>query len=201
LRSSGNQDGQARKRANSLDGFSLMLRALEFSGRWERILSDLSLRVPRTLAHVVSIEDLIQDVSLRVWQNWGVVRTLNEHQQVWWVKKTARRHLLWLSRRQGIHQRAIERVGHDGDGGREVDPSGVAPSDSQQHLITRLKQGLDALAPMRRDVIQCIFFQGLSPKQTAQKLRTSNGSVRKLKHMALGLLREMLLRTDPGGVS
>ena len=75
-----------------------------------------------------------------------------------------------------------------------VEPGNGEVSQVQQDLIVKLREGMESLAPNRREVVR-LTWQGLSPNEVAAKLGLTATQVYNLRRAAIEQLRQRL--SDP----
>jgi RNA polymerase sigma-70 factor, ECF subfamily len=147
---------------------------------------------PRLLNYLVRLtlgdrrqaEDVLQETLLRAWQQLRKHPAQPESLQPW-LYTVARRLVIDHIRARGA--RPAEVLGNDL---RQV-PEEVDPIDRM--LVQRtMREALLRLTPEQRAVLIELYFQGASPKETADRLGIPIGTVKSRAHYALRALRAFI---------
>jgi len=132
-------------------------------------------------------EDVVQETLLAIHlkrQTWQTDAPIGP-----WVRAIARNKLIDALRRRG--RRGIE---------VDIDDLGdvlAAAPEQDRSLVQDVARHLDALAPGQRSVVQAIAVDGVSIRETAEKLSMSEGAVRVALHRGLAVLAVRLRSTEP----
>jgi RNA polymerase sigma-70 factor (sigma-E family) len=136
-------------------------------------------------------EDLLQTALLRTARKWRLVR---EHPEAY-VRRTivnlARDR--WRRSRRRVVEQPLESAPHPAAGGRD-------PADAVVDKAV-IRQALSVLPRRQREVVVLRFFADLSVAETAETLRTSEGTVKAHTSRALGRLRQVLGEQEAGAIA
>jgi RNA polymerase sigma-70 factor (ECF subfamily) len=107
-----------------------------------------------------------------------------------WLFRVARN--TWIDEGRSYHSTVpLEQIeAEPADAG---DPEALTEASLDGELV---RSAVAALPDDQREVIACRFFAGLSPRETAELMGRSEGSVRVLQHRALAGLRRRLPSLD-----
>jgi RNA polymerase sigma-70 factor, ECF subfamily len=130
---------------------------------------------------VADAEDVVQETLLAIHlkrQTWQQDAPIGP-----WVRAIARNKLVDALRRRGRR-------------GREIDIDDVsdvlAAPEEDRSVVNDVVKHLHALAPGQRNVVQAVAVDGISIRETAQKLTMSEGAVRVALHRGLATLAQRL---------
>ena len=164
---------------------SLSPRHPDLEGQaWEALyreyLGPIYRTVYRKVGHPQEAEDLTSSIFLKA------VRSLRQEvgpeQMSHWLSRVVRTTLIdyWRAHARVTHSslEALQEAGWEGPA--ERDPFGVdgRPTERVQGL-------LEALPEREREVLTCRYLLGLSTRETAVRLRLTEGNVRVVQHRAL----------------
>lgn len=132
--------------------------------------------------NVSDAEDVVQETLLAVHlkrQTWASDQPIGP-----WIRAIARNKLVDALRRRGRR-------------GAEVDVDGLsdvlaAPAAEDSGIRQDVARHLQALAPGQRNVVQAIAVDGVSIRDTAQRLTMTEGAVRVALHRGLATLAQRL---------
>jgi len=132
-------------------------------------------------------EDVVQETLLALHlkrQTWDSDQPIGP-----WIRAIARKKLVDAMRRRG-------RRGNEVD----IDALGevlAAPEPEDSGIRRDVARHLQALAPGQRNVVQAIAVDGVSIRETAERLTMTEGAVRVALHRGLATLAQRL--REPGG--
>jgi RNA polymerase sigma-70 factor (ECF subfamily) len=164
--------------------------------RWqagdERAASQLVSRHADAVARYVSslglregVEDLVQDTFVRAFGSLGSFR--GDSSLRTWLFTIARR-LVADARRAFRRQRDVAEI-HEGDAATEYDPLDHLIADESQQ---RMHDAIGRLSPTQREVFLLRVNDGLSYKEIADVVGTTEGAARVHYHHALRQVKESL---------
>src|SRR5438477_6861579 len=169
---------------------------LDLITRWkrgdERAATELVARHAQALARFASsfgandeIDDLVQDTFVRAFNSLDGFRGDSSFRT--WLFTIERR--LWLDRRRA-EKRRLDRVEvQEDDAATEHDALDAVVADETER---RLKGVVEQLSPMQRQVFGLRVGEGLSYKEIAEALGTTEGAARVHYHNALRAVKEFL---------
>ena len=98
-----------------------------------------------------------------------------------------------------VSYQAIETQGIDGEVGLK-DPNEVLMEDSviTQEILAQLYRCIAALPRAERELILAIYYEGLSPKDYAERIGLTKRGVNGQRKRILAKMRDYLLRMDEG---
>ncbi len=143
-------------------------------------------RVLKFLRFRVADPDLAEDLLQRVFLK--MIEELPRYQERGipfgaWLFRVARNAAIDAHRTSHAHLSLAVLAQRPSDHG---DPEPVVETMMERDEI---REALACLPPAQRDVLECRFFGDLSPRETAQVLGRSEGSVKVLQHRAVAALR------------
>ncbi len=131
-------------------------------------------------------EDILQESLLIVWRKAGTYRA--EGSVLAWLLSIIRNKCMQLFRQKSTE--SIE--------GSDLDFADEDPSPekvlSQQDERNRVREALRHLSPEHREVLELVFYQGLSQKEIAQVCKCPLGTVKSRLNYARQQLRGILTR-------
>ena len=123
------------------------------------------------------IEDVVQETLLAIHlkrQTWDETRPI-----VPWIRAIARYKLVDAARRRGFRAEvAVE----------DFAEVLAAPAPDLERSVSSVEHHLDELPERQRDVVRSLTIDGASVRETASRLRTSEGNVRVALHRGLAAL-------------
>ena len=174
-----------------------------------RLLDFVSGKLPADLRSFVEPRDVLQDVFFEAFQRIGEFEPRVNNAAYRWLVTIARHRVLALIRMQ----RASKRGGGRGafEGVKDVD--GVesmleelavytrTPSQSamSHELAAVMQKSMSRIEPQYKEVIQLRYIDGLSVKQSADKMGRTEGAIFMLCSRGLKSLREHLV--EAGGLA
>jgi RNA polymerase sigma-70 factor, ECF subfamily len=156
----------------------------------------------RRLRVKLDIDDLLQDVSLHAYRNFGRFRGTTEREFVCWLRNILARIVLnHLRQYFGTARRNLRREQplfdrDDSTGGRSLDPIAPDTSPSQRavkgEIVCRLAEAIERLPVLYRKVIDLRHKEGRTFAEVARVLDRTEDSVKNMWFRALHLLRGAL---------
>lgn len=132
------------------------------------------------------VEDVTAEIFVKVWEKIHTYRVRKKIPFGAWLFRIARHHVVDAYRKH----RDIEQVS---DALEDDDHYNRAETRiKKQHLLKNVRSAMDKLPQRYKDVLQLSYMANLPNGEVARVLRTSEGSVRTLKHRALRKLEEFL---------
>lgn len=132
-------------------------------------------------------EELLQDVFLTVWRSAPTWDPRRGSVQSWIVTIARHRAIDYLRSRKNPSLPLLHDVASN-----EMGPDEVAVSAS---LSSAVRESVDALPPIYKDVLDTVYFSGLSHHETAARLGIPLGTVKSRLRLALQrLARSLRLR-------
>ncbi|GGU26836.1 SigE family RNA polymerase sigma factor [Lentzea flava] len=157
----------------------------EKSADFDRFVLDRSTALLRTAVLLVGdvghAEDILQTALLRLATRWKSVHTAPEAFVRTVLVNLARDR--WRRARRRVSEEELTNAGHVTDGRDPADT--VVDRDA-------LRRALATLPARQREVVVLRFFADLSVAETAQTLRTSEGTVKAHTSRAVARLRQLL---------
>lgn len=134
-----------------------------------------------------SAEEITQDVFLGCWRNAAGYRSQRGSVATWLLSITRNRAIDELrSRRYKNRQRELA-----------LDAAGLSPGEDQTADLTivrtQVRSALAALPTSQREVVELMYFGGLSRSEIAEQLRTPLGTIHTRLRLAMQKLRALLL--------
>jgi RNA polymerase sigma-70 factor (sigma-E family) len=157
----------------------------EKSADFDRFVLDRSTALLRTAVLLVGdvghAEDILQTALLRLATRWKSVHTAPEAFVRTVLVNLARDR--WRRARRRVSEEELTNAGHV--------PAGRDPADT---VVDRdaLRRALATLPARQREVVVLRFFADLSVAETAQALRTAEGTVKAHTSRAVARLRQLL---------
>ena len=130
-------------------------------------------------------EDVVQEALVRVTRSWRSFRGEAQF-RTWLYRIVVNAFRDWVAARP-----ATERLDADVPDRRAPDPPTEAAAAELGRLITAR---VSALPPRQREVVVLTCYEGLSPRQAADVLKTSQANVHATLHVARQRLRRELAR-------
>jgi RNA polymerase sigma-70 factor (ECF subfamily) len=169
---------------------------LELIARWkrgdERAATELVSRHAQALARFASsfgarvdIDDLVQDTFVRAFQSLDGFRAESSFRT--WLFTIERR--LLLDRRRAEKRRPASVEVHEGDASTEYDALDVLVAGE---AATRVKEAMQRLSPTQREVFALRVSEGLSYREIAEVVGTTEGAARVHYHNAMRAVKEYL---------
>ena len=170
-----------------------MLAAARSGAPWafERLYADLSSQVARylTLRGVADGDDITSEVFIAVFERLGTF-TGSEAKFRSWVFAIAHNKAADVHRRE--FRRPWAEIGQDAGLDR---PGGNVEDEAMSSLATqRVRQLLDSLPDVQREVLVLRIIADLTVEQVASILGKSNGAIKQHQRRALNQLREKFQR-------
>ena len=167
---------------------------LDLIARWrrgdERAASELVARHAQALARFAAsfgahdeIDDLVQDTFIRAFQSLDGFRAESSFRT--WLFTIERR--LLLDRRRAEKRRPSRVEVQEGDASTEYDALDTMVAGESAH---RVREAMTKLSPTQREVFVLRVAQGLSYKEIAQLVDTTEGAARVHYHNAMRTVKE-----------
>jgi RNA polymerase sigma-70 factor (ECF subfamily) len=163
--------------------------------QWGRLRADVSRLVARRLPTRADVEDVVQEVLLRIWKHGPSLR--NDERFGAWLSRVA-------YSATADHLRARQRhplpryEASDADGPADSSPPYLGPSGEEQNVKTMIAAVLHpfiaALAPPYRETMVLSELDGLPHAAIAEKLGVSISAVKSRVQRGRDLLRQSLER-------
>lgn len=157
--------------------------------RYGRLVFSVALRVVQDHG---AAEEITQDVFLRCWRNAERYQPSQGSLVSWLLSIAHNRAIDELRSRRGKDQR------------REISNLTILPQATfdagfdDALLRTEIQQALQTLPPAQRDVIELIFWGGLTRREVAERLQLPLGTVHTRLRLGMSKLREALERLIGG---
>jgi RNA polymerase sigma-70 factor (ECF subfamily) len=169
---------------------------LDLIARWkagdQRAASLLVERHAASLARFASsvgakgdVEEVVQDTFVRAFASIDSFR--GESSLRTWLFTIARR--LLLDRRRSDRRRGEQVEVHEGDVATEYDALDSVVAEETQH---RLRAAMERLSPTQREVFSLRVGEGMSYKEIADSVGTTEGAARVHYHNAMRAIKEFL---------
>jgi RNA polymerase sigma-70 factor (ECF subfamily) len=169
---------------------------LELITRWqrgdERAATELVSRHAQALARFASsfgarddIDDLVQETFVRAFQSLDGFRAESSFRT--WLFTIERR--LMLDRRRAEKRRPARVEVQEGDASTEYDALDVLVAGEAAH---RVREAMKQLSPTQREVFALRVSEGLSYREIAEVVGTTEGAARVHYHNAMRLVKEYL---------
>ncbi|AXG82736.1 RNA polymerase sigma factor [Streptomyces paludis] len=163
-----------------------------FEALFRRYAPWLAARLRYRCADPGQLDDIVQESFLAVWRRCAEGQQPEIQDFGGWLWRIASRRLVDAARTHGAQsrlQRALSAL-----------RGGTAPSAEQLAMESgrfgALDTALGRLTPELRDVVQATVLDGLTTRQTAQRLRLPTGTVKTRAMRARKRLREELARAE-----
>lgn len=152
--------------------------------RYGRVVFSVALRI---VGDRGTAEEITQDVFLSCWRHAATYRSERGSVLTWLLSMTHHRAIDELrSRRHRTAQREIELDDSTVSGG-------TFETDIDLHLVQMaVRAALADLPPAQREVIELIFFGGLSRQEAAQHLQSPLGTIHTRLRLGMAKLRQAL---------
>jgi RNA polymerase sigma-70 factor (ECF subfamily) len=171
-------------------------RDLELIARWkggdERAATELVERHSAALARFAvssgernEIDELVQDTFVRAFNSLDGFRGDSSYRT--WLFTNQRR--LLLDRRRTEKRRRDRTEVQEGDASTEYDALDTVVADETQK---RLRHAVDRLSPTQKEVFSLRVSEGLSYKEIAEAVGTTEGAARVHYHNAMRAVKEFL---------
>lgn len=149
---------------------------------WFLIFNSISLQtIPKEEA-----EDILVEVFLAALES-PVLSTLNEQQQLAWLRRTANNKRVDYYRRKNRRQAVpLEAVGHGQYEDETRSPERMA---LYREELASLQEGMASLSSQQQEVLLLRFAEGLRCKDIATRLSKTEGAIRTLLSRTLNHLR------------
>jgi RNA polymerase sigma-70 factor, ECF subfamily len=157
--------------------------------RYGRLVFSVALRVVQDHG---AAEEITQDVFLRCWRNAERYQPTQGSLVSWLLSIAHNRAIDELRSRRGKDQR------------REISDLAILPQATFDSgfddalLRTEIQQALQTLPPAQRDVIELIFWGGLTRREVAERLQLPLGTVHTRLRLGMSKLRDLLERLIGG---
>jgi RNA polymerase sigma-70 factor (ECF subfamily) len=151
--------------------------------RYGRLIFSMALRVVQDRG---AAEEITQDVFVRCWRNLSRYQPGQGSLASWLLSITHNRAIDELRSRRGKSAR------------REISDDAVQPQVSldsgfDEVLLRReIEQALGSLPPAQRDVIELVFWAGLTRREIAERLHLPLGTVHTRRRRGMDKLRDSL---------
>ncbi|MFL5615699.1 MAG: RNA polymerase sigma factor [Gemmatimonadaceae bacterium] len=174
------------------DGPSDLLLIARWKRGDERAASELVARHAQALARFAAsfgasdeIDDLVQDTFVRAFQSLDGFRGDSSFRT--WLFTIERR--LLLDRRRAEKRRPSRVEVQEGDGATEYDALDSMVADE---AASRVREAMTRLSPTQREVFALRVAQGLSYKEIAELVGTTEGAARVHYHNAMRAVKEQI---------
>ncbi|HPG25142.1 MAG: sigma-70 family RNA polymerase sigma factor [Spirochaetaceae bacterium] len=137
--------------------------------------------------HQDAWDDFAQEVVIRVWRAHRDGKIREPRAVPAFLRTTTRNAFVDWTR---SHHREVDLPDEDLDRERDGDARGPALDPGLQ---LALRGALDELEERHRDVVRCLYLEGLSYEETAETLGRPRGTINRLQREAIMRLRERLL--------
>ena len=155
--------------------------SINFSDFYQEYRNIVLAFITRRVPHKYEAEDLTQDVFIRLWEK----RTQTS------LQATTFKSFLYTSVRNLAFDRMEKKdpLRHATDL-KSSDKAWEEYDTLEEEVLTRVKNEIDKLPERSRQIMQCIYLQGLHYKETAAKLGISIATVNTLLVNALKKIRQ-----------
>jgi len=166
--------------------------------RYRRLLFGIGMKILRDVAEA---EDVVQDIFLEIWEKAERFDPTRGTVKVWLIQYAYSRS---LSRRRDLALRqakgAGKRDGNYGETELAYVPDAVEKLTIEKQLRT-ITEAFEGLSCKQKEALKLVYFQGLSIKEVADRMRESVENVRHFYYRGLKRLREDLagVRMSDGG--
>lgn len=161
---------------------------------WDRHARPLYSLALRMLRDPGWAEEVVQDVFLRLWRNPGVYDPSRGDLRRWLLTVTHNAAVDGLRGKRGSARirdagsEPLEGMVHHGD----VDPADTAWRNMQAE---RVREALSELPPVQREVMELIYFQGMTQVETAEHTGQPLGTVKSRLRLGMRKMRTSLSET------
>jgi RNA polymerase sigma-70 factor (ECF subfamily) len=151
--------------------------------RYGRLIFSMALRVVQDRG---AAEEITQDVFMRCWRNLDRYQPSQGSLAAWMLSITHNRAIDELRSRRGKDMR------------REISDdilqpqAAIDPGFEEALLRGEIQQALQTLPVAQRDVIELVFWNGLTRREIAERLSLPLGTVHTRLRLGMGKLREAL---------
>jgi RNA polymerase sigma factor (sigma-70 family) len=140
----------------------------------------------RLLGNRQTAEEVVQNVLLVVWRTASSFRRLSRVRT--WIFGIARRQAYKTLARTPPQSEFLDEAFFADDHLHE--------SLEFKMMVEKLKTALDLLPPLERKTLECVYYNGLTLAETADKLKIPVNTVKSRLHRARAHLREILSNED-----
>lgn len=157
--------------------------------RYRRLVFSISMKILRDVAEA---EDVVQDIFLEIWEKAARFDSTRGTVKVWLIQYAYSRS---LNRRREIALRQAKGNGKNGTAYREVEPSYVPDAVEKltiEKQLDRITEAFQGLSLRQKEALQLVYFDGLSIKEVAERMRETVENVRHHYYRGLKRLREIL---------
>jgi RNA polymerase sigma-70 factor (ECF subfamily) len=155
--------------------------------QWRRLSSDVGRLVARRLPTRADVDDVVQEVLLRVWRGGRDLRS--EERFSGWLSRIAYTAAADHMRSRQRHPVAIGQAGPE-----QASESDEPQPDARMLIAAVLRPFVDNLAELYREAVTLSELEGLSHPVIAQRLGLSVSGVKSRVQRGRELLRQMLER-------
>lgn len=141
----------------------------------------VTFRLPEEIA-----EDLVAEIFVKAWEKLHTYQVRKKVPFGAWIFRIARHSVIDAYRKQ----KEVMEVPEDME-----DPDALNRAETRvkrKHLLKIVRESMDQLPNKYKDVLQLSYMAELPHSEVARVLRTSEGSVRIMKHRALKKLEQLL---------
>lgn len=158
---------------------------------YEHLLDRVFRYVFYRVGHQQDAEDLVEDVFVKAWEALHRTRVVPDNPEAW-IYRIAHNAVIDYHRTRKAHA-SIESL--HGVKSRDTSPEerAIVALEAQ-----RLADLLARLPPVYQQVLTCRFVQGMSHREVAEVLGTTENHARVLQHRALKRLRELMEKSNHG---
>jgi RNA polymerase sigma-70 factor (ECF subfamily) len=160
-----------------------------------RLLSYINLQLPIDVRGVVSAQDVLQDVFFEAFQRLAEFRPQGEDSSYRWLVTIARNRVVDVVRSQRRAKRGGKRRKDQFDDVEgfleQLAVYSRTPSQSaiSHEIASSVQQSVNSLEPHYRQVISFRYLEGLTIKQTAERMGRTEGAVMMLCNRGLKALK------------
>lgn len=154
--------------------------------QWKRLRTDVGRLVARRIASSADVDDIVQEVLIRVWRHRGRLR--DDERFGGWLSRLVSNAVVDHLRSRGARQAAQQRVSREPAGG-EADSPAV-----KQLIAAVLRPFIDQLPVDYREVVILSELEGLTHAAIASRLSMSVSGIKSRVQRGRRLLRELLER-------
>ena len=148
---------------------------------FESVYRYVTFRLPEEIA-----EDLTAEIFVKAWEKLHTYQTRKKVPFGAWLFRIARHSVIDTYRKQKQVEEVPEEV-------EDTDLLNRAETRiKRKHLLKIVRSSMDQLPAKYREVLQLSYIADLPHSEVARVLRTSEGSVRIMKHRALKKLEQLL---------
>ncbi len=163
-----------------------------------RLLRYLQEKLPADMRAFVEPQDVLQDTFFEAFQRINEFEYRGEDAAYRWLVVIARHRMLALIRMHGAAKRGVrERIDGDQDvvpmlGEMAVYHRTPSQSAMSHEIAAAVSESMSRIEPQYREAIRLRFLEGLSIKQSAERMGRTEGAILMLCNRGLGALREQL---------